>query len=459
MATAPIPAAATAGSASTKKKTATKASGAGTKAKKPARRKNPKSTKPGTSSNQAIWNAARAAQLELAGSRNQAAARLSDPLWFRAEDCFTVEESAMAANAKLLPEQVKIVDTALAHNNLTRADVTPQAFACLLEQARRFALDVILDAQEYAVHASRTEIGKTDLLLANEMRPDHSLSVTTQLPKLNLLAQQINKVPLPPIPTQCYSGVLLPPKNHQLTARTFDVVSGAQVAQKMVQTAPSAPFKKGSKSKPSYGAARGRQIAVNLKEKEKKEETKVESQKPEGEGPAPMDLSPAPASVTPPSVSLPPGVSSAPAAIAPPAASLPPDASSTPAATTQPSASLLPDTSSTTAATAPPAASLPTAVSSTPATTATPADSLPPAASSTPSTTAPPAASLPPAVSSATAADIPPSASPPLDTTPVSAATAQPPASLPPDASPTPAAAAPSPASLPPGGMTESPKS
>jgi hypothetical protein len=282
MATAP-----TAEGANTKK-TVTKATGGGTKAKKPARRKKPTTKSTSASNNQATWSAARAAQMELAGQRSSAAARLSDPLWYRVEDVLhtSTEETAMAESPKILPEQVQIVEAALKHNHLTRADVTPQAFCVLLEQARRFALELLADAQDYAVCAGRTtEILKADLQLASDMRPDHPISVTTQLPKLNLLAQQVNRLPLPPIPTQCYSGVLLPPKHHQLTARTFDVVSGAQVAQKMVQPTPSPYKNKKTAAKPSYGAARGRQISIQLKEPEKKEE-------PGGNiGSAPMDVS------------------------------------------------------------------------------------------------------------------------------------------------------------------------
>jgi len=132
--------------------------------------------------------------------------------------------------------------------------------------------------------------------LASEFRPDLHISITTQLPKLNLLAQSINRVPLPPIPTQCYSGVLLPSKRYQLTARTFDVVTSAQTAQRMVQAVPTVSsqtkvnsssnnqnsYRRGSsnptskkntskKIRPSYGAARGRQIAINLKGEGKKE--------------------------------------------------------------------------------------------------------------------------------------------------------------------------------------------
>jgi hypothetical protein len=227
-------------------------------------------------------------------------------LWYRIEDVLPPSSSktdlgdTLMAPSSVLPEQVKIVEKALAHNNMTRADVTPQAMACLLEQARRFAQELIEDAQDYAAHAAgmfvATPTGAkvspapagagppeptaADFKLAAEMRPDHPKSVTSQLPKLNLLAQQVNQTPLPPIPTQCYSGILLPPQPHALTARTFDVVTGAHVAQKMIQNTPSAPkafnnpsspskkTSKGSSSKPGYGASRGAQIPINLKKKD-----------------------------------------------------------------------------------------------------------------------------------------------------------------------------------------------
>ncbi|VEU44951.1 unnamed protein product [Pseudo-nitzschia multistriata] len=273
-------------------KTVTKASGAGTKAKKPVRKK--KSTKSSSSAGgSSQLSASRAAQLDLASQRSAAAARKSDPLWYQLEDYVlpaVAEETPMTegTGAKILPEQVQIVEAALEKNGLTRSDVTPQAFACLLEQARRYAIDILTDSQDYAFVANRTEITKADLALANDFRPDHPTAVTAQLPKLNLLAQTINRVPLPPIPTQCYSGVLLPSKRFQLTARTFDVVTSAQTAQKMVQAVPAFPAKaktsstgsssgttskkgtsssskKSTKKAPSYGASRGRQIAINLK--------------------------------------------------------------------------------------------------------------------------------------------------------------------------------------------------
>lgn len=267
-------------------KTVTKATGAGTKTKKTVRKKKTARAGSALGSGQ-LLAASRAAQMDLASQRNASATRRSDPLWYQLDDYVlpaVADETAMAEGAaRILPEQALVVETALDKNGLTRADVTPQAYACLLEQARRYAIDILSDSQDYAFVANRTEISKADLALANEFRPDHPTSITTQLPKLNLLAQTINRVPLPPIPTNCYSGVLLPSKRYQLTARTFDVVTSAQTAQRMVQAVPSLPAKsrsgggqsskkgssqsskKSTKKAPSYGASRGRQIAIHLK--------------------------------------------------------------------------------------------------------------------------------------------------------------------------------------------------
>ena len=275
----------TSATTTTKKVKPAKASGAGTQAKpkKPSRRKKPAPKASSAASTQAIRNDGRAATTDLALQRAQAAARRSDPLWYRIEDVLPAaqEGTAMSSKKGILPEQTQLVDTALLHSGLTRADVTPQALACLLEQARRYAQELIADAQDYAVN--RTELSRADLQLAADMRADYPVAISTQLPKLNLVAQQVNRAPLPPIPSHCYSGILLPPKEHQLTARTFDIVTGAQVAQKMVQKAPEPPKKRQSSTTPSYGASRGRQIPIKLKEQPSQSQTSI--------GPTPMDTS------------------------------------------------------------------------------------------------------------------------------------------------------------------------
>lgn len=242
------------------------------KPKKKARRKKP-STASASRSNasvsnaQCVWSAANAAQKQLSQQSAQAASRRWDPLWYRADEPLQsiAEDSFMVAGGSgVLPEQIDLVEAALSSNHLTRSDITPQAFACLLEQARRYALELLADAQDYAYSANRHDVTRADLMLAREMRPDQPMATVTQQPRLMQLAAKVNRVPLPPIPTHCYNGVVLPPKEHQLTARTFDVISGAQVAQRMVSTPPAPSPSKSTSQKPKYGAPRGRQVPIQL---------------------------------------------------------------------------------------------------------------------------------------------------------------------------------------------------
>jgi Transcription initiation factor IID, 31kD subunit len=289
-----------------KKASATKAASAAAAAttkKKPAprKRKPPVSKANASASNQAVWSDARAASSDLAQQRALVAARRADPLWYRMEDVMPVNyhHKALPLSSPLntfLSQQMQVVESALEKNGLTRSDLTPQALACLSEHARRYTQELLRDAQDFADTVGRPEISRADLLLASELRHDHPVAISTQLPQLNLVARQVNRKPLPPIPSHCYSGIVLPPKQNQLTARTFDIVSGTLTAQQMVRPLPQPPGstttttttaptsstadaagggnnKRKSTSSSggggggsSYGASRGRQIPVKLKE-------------------------------------------------------------------------------------------------------------------------------------------------------------------------------------------------
>ncbi|KAL7558902.1 hypothetical protein ACA910_019436 [Epithemia clementina (nom. ined.)] len=290
-----------------KKKTAIKATGAGTQAKvkKPARKKKPAPKVNNAASTQSVLHDARAAAADLAQLRANAAARKADPLWYRIEDVVpavleaehdfstklafgkksTATTALSSSSSSIVPsmqEQCQILERALSHNGISRSDVTPQAMTCLLEYARRYTTELIRDATDYADMVNRSDITRADLMLAAEMRQDNPVTVNAQLPMLNALAQQLNGKPLPPIPANCYSGILLPPPEHQLTARTFDVISGAVTAMRTRNKYPAPPsaaagtalstgktasesMNSGSSSQPSYGATRGRQISVKLK--------------------------------------------------------------------------------------------------------------------------------------------------------------------------------------------------
>ena len=195
-----------------------------------------------------------------------------------------------SSSSGFLMDDVTIIDKALQSSGLTRSNLTPRAYACLLEQARRYTLELLADAQDYALHAARDSISTLlpcDLLLAAEMREDvHGISSTLPcVEDIQGMADEVNRVPLPAIPRDCYGGVVLPPVEDQLTARTFDVVNGARVVQRMLRggdypmslgdvgrggggggTSSSTKRKVGS-----YGAGIGRQIAVNLKSSKKGE--------------------------------------------------------------------------------------------------------------------------------------------------------------------------------------------
>lgn len=220
-----------------------------------------------------------------------------------------VDGGSNQSSSSLLLDDVAIVDNSLRANGLARHDVTPKAYACLLEQARRFALELLTNAHDYAIHAERSNprgegnsvplllVHPSDILLAAEMLEDgaagggvHGVSSTLpDVEQISELAQTVNRVPLPPIPANCYDGVVLPPVEEQLTARTYDVVDGARVVQRMMRggdapmivsdyysgglSSPPATNNaaEGAKKKTvpgSYGAVRGRQIAVCIKGKE-----------------------------------------------------------------------------------------------------------------------------------------------------------------------------------------------
>lgn len=215
-------------------------------------------------------------------------------------------------------DETVLLENALRHNNLTPDSLTPQAYTALIEQARRYALELLVDAQDYAQHASRSTVASitpSDLRLAAEMRGDMN-GIPSTLPKFEEMAEyasEMNKKPLPPIPADCYNGVSLPPPEEQLTCRTFDVVNGARIAQKMMnggdlplstvdaglvkrssnvepilaKKADGTDARRGSKTQGAYGAGKGRQIAIHLKgvgeslSTDKAEETKTAQSKSE----------------------------------------------------------------------------------------------------------------------------------------------------------------------------------
>jgi hypothetical protein len=178
----PAPPATTTTKVTKKKKVAPKkATGAGTKAKPTkkgggsaaatsssatgSKRKRP-TPKKDTINTEAVLERAAQAQADLARMRHQETARRNDPLWYRIEDVLrpvlnhphsaaheanfgSTTVSLMASSPGILPEQCQVVESALQHAGMTRSDVTPQAMACLLEQARRYAQELMANAQDF----------------------------------------------------------------------------------------------------------------------------------------------------------------------------------------------------------------------------------------------------------------------------------------------------------------------
>jgi hypothetical protein len=247
---------------------------------KSVRKKKPVSKPPG-STRQAMFHDARQARSNLHYHRSLVTGMAVDPLWlYRVEDVLPAltEPNAMVSKTSVLPEQVHVIESSMRHAGLQKSDVTPQAIACLLEQARRYALELLTDAQDYghAAHSSQ-EITVADLLLATEMRVDHPVEISLQLPRLNVAAARTNAAPLPSLPSQCFSGLILPPQDCQVTSRSFDLIHAGQVARKMVQETPKYHVKSNAQVPGSdtavagvgvaslYGASRGRQIPIKLK--------------------------------------------------------------------------------------------------------------------------------------------------------------------------------------------------
>jgi len=244
-----------------------------------------------------IMAASKKAERELKQARMEAQARKNDAAWTSSE---LVAASLNYRNKKKVDVQKiisesKIVENALKANGLVMSDVTPQAYGSLLEYVRRYSLEIYNDALDLAKHRAKNEAGLEiqgrDLKAAVDMRDDSN--IISCLPPRNqfmILADQVNKVPLPPIPLNCYNGIVLPPsKENLLTNRTFDVLSASFVRsvmkkkKKIVPTinqnsttnssattgdtsTATAPATQSSHS--SYGAKKGPQIPINLKPKE-----------------------------------------------------------------------------------------------------------------------------------------------------------------------------------------------
>ena len=239
--------------AATKKKKPT-----ATKTTKTVKKKTTKRKKPAVKDDAEILAQGKAAVSELAQQRAAAAAARIDPLWYRTEDCATTESAK---------EQIAVVEQCLQQLGLTRHDVTPQAMACLLEEAVRYSNRLIETATECAAAAGRAEMTRADVGLAQELTGNQPSSTHTT-PRLLWVSQQVNRRPLPAIPSNCCNGVVI----GRPLQRTWDLVSTA--AEERKATLP-LPTPKKSSDSPGYGAMKGKnQIPIKLQTKPGEETAK-----------------------------------------------------------------------------------------------------------------------------------------------------------------------------------------
>ena len=125
-----------------------------------------------------------------------------------------------------LEEEVFMLQRALHTNGITdTSQITPQAFGALLEHGRLYALNLITDAGDYAQHYGSQVPSADDLLLARDLAKDDLEQQAMTRDVLSEIAERTNREALPCIPDHCYGGVVLPPLEHTLLGRTFDVVS------------------------------------------------------------------------------------------------------------------------------------------------------------------------------------------------------------------------------------------
>ena len=172
--------------------------------------------------------------------------------------------SADIESPSFLDQDVEIVNRALQNNGLSMEDVTAEGFACLLEQARKYAMELITDAGDYAVHShGNHNITPEDLKLAKDMQNDFDEDNMDAFAKI---AHETNRRVLPPIPDHSYNGIVLPEAEYTLLGRAFDVVCRKEEQVENETSGINSFQKKDEKTIPSYGARRGlKQVQISLK--------------------------------------------------------------------------------------------------------------------------------------------------------------------------------------------------
>jgi len=131
----------------------------------------------------------------------------------------------MMESPSFLEQDIEIVHRALSRNGLSLKDVTIDAFDALLEEARKYAMELITDAADCAIHSHGNDvITPDDLVIAKEMEADECCFALENMQEISKNARELNQVALPTIPDNCYNGIVLPDLEETLLNRSFDVI-------------------------------------------------------------------------------------------------------------------------------------------------------------------------------------------------------------------------------------------
>ena len=173
-----------------------------------------------------------------------------DKLWISGSDPYL--EQTPSENMMPLDFE-KILRTSIMNAGLTPNDITPIVANGLLEHVKVYAWHLVADAQDFAMHRKSSlnpQITGPDLLLAVQNQSDRSSKQRDRLAAFQ--EEEVNLVPLPRIPNDCYTGVVLPPLEHTLLARTYDIIPSTMLAStssKGVNDRSSVPIKRRRSSK------------------------------------------------------------------------------------------------------------------------------------------------------------------------------------------------------------------
>ena len=227
-----------------------------------------------------------------------------DPLWTNSNGSTapkpttttTNNSTKSSSNNGVLTQDEEILQSCLQRVGLVREGTSSEtkkdvighgAYEVILEYARKYALELLQDAQEYAQHcngsaSTNSKVTSRDIELASQFLQDEN-----EEDDHYGYSTDMNRIPLPLLPNNCYTGIVLPDDNHNTTlARTYDVVSAARISQQFSLSSSSSQtpktntnnhnnnnnndtissnIKSSSTTTPSYGATRKRQIPINFK--------------------------------------------------------------------------------------------------------------------------------------------------------------------------------------------------